>query len=181
MHRRILLTRLDQYQPGDPGETAMHQRLRAFVVAHTQCFHRTLAHGHITGSSWIVNPARDRVLLLHHRKLDRWLQPGGHSDGDPNTLCVALREAAEETGVPCTAIRPVSSGVFDLDIHTIPARGAEPEHEHFDIRFLFELDDRIPLKVSPESHALAWVPLSEVVHMNPEASISRMVAKTRRL
>ena len=95
----------------------------------------------------------DRVLLAHHRKLGRWLQPGGHSDGDPDTLAVALREAREESGLD---VRALDDAIFDIDVHRIPARGREPAHLHFDVRFLVQAEhDRF--RVSDESHALAWV------------------------
>jgi 8-oxo-dGTP pyrophosphatase MutT (NUDIX family) len=125
-----------------------------------------------------VDRERGCVLLTHHRKLDKWLQPGGHADGDPDILRVALREVREESGLE--AIRAVSEGIFDLDIHTIPDRGREREHLHYDVRFRVEADRDAPLALSEESRSLAWVRLDGVARLNPEKSMSRMVAKTRR-
>ena len=155
----------------------MVERLRGFVEAHADCFERSLQIGHITGSAWVVDRQRAHALLTHHRKLNKWLQLGGHADGDPDILRVALREAREESSLD--AIRPISENIFDVDIHVIPARGVEPEHLHYDVRFLLEADRSAPLTVSEESRSLAWMPLDEIIRVNPEESMARMVAKTR--
>jgi 8-oxo-dGTP pyrophosphatase MutT (NUDIX family) len=154
----------------------MHRTLLRFVESERDCFERRLLSGHVTGSAWIVNPAGDRALLTHHRKLDRWLQLGGHADGDPDILAVALREAREESGL--SDVRPLSEAIFDLDVHPIPARGAEPRHLHYDVRFLLEADDAAPLTISHESKDLAWVDLAEIARYSTEASITRMTAKS---
>lgn len=179
MNRRYLLDLLSQYRPDDRDEAAMHQRLTAFVNEHANCFDRELSIGHITGSAWIINPDRSHAMLLHHRKLNRWLQPGGHSDGDWNTLRVAMREAQEESGLPPEAIRPVRDAIFDIDIHVIPARKHEAEHSHYDVRFLLEADDSIPFNMSDESNEIAWIALEDVARFSDEASMARMVRKTR--
>ncbi len=150
-----------------------------FVTQHKNCFDRTLSIGHITGSAWIIDTERRHALLTHHRKLDRWLQLGGHSDGEPNTLEVALREAREESGLE--RVTPVTEAIFDVDVHLIPARGDEPEHHHYDIRFLLEADRDTPLVISEESNDLAWVPLDEIAQRVSDASILRMLRKTREL
>ena len=147
-----------------------------FVEAHSDCLLRTCAPGHLTGSAWIVDAPRRRVLLTHHRKLDKWLQPGGHADGDPDLLAVALREAREETGL--TRLKPVSMEVLDVDRHRIPPRGDAPGHWHLDLRFLVEADPEEALIISDESHDLAWVDLDRVAALNPEESMLRMVRKT---
>jgi 8-oxo-dGTP pyrophosphatase MutT (NUDIX family) len=176
--RGTLLAKLAAYQPSGQRETRMTERLRRFVEEHADCFDRSLAVGHVTGSAWILDSARAFALLTHHRKLNKWLQLGGHADGDPDVLRVALREAREESGLD--AIQPVSEGTFDIDIHEIPARGAEQEHLHYDVRFLLEADRAAPLAVNGESRSLAWVALDRIAELNPEESISRMVSKTRR-
>lgn len=178
MHRHWLLSRLENYTAFNSQEQAMHQRLAEFVRQHQDCFQRSLQIGHITGSAWIVNAERDKVLMIHHRKLDRWLQPGGHSDGDANTLNVALREAREETCL--NNIEPVSEEIFDIDIHTIPARKDEPEHEHFDVRFLLQADENDRIARMEETNDIAWMALDEVLQHAPEDSIVRMLEKTRR-
>ena len=159
----------------------MVERVRRFVEAHEDCFHRKLWPGHVTASAWVVNPARDHVLLLHHRKLDMWLQPGGHADGDPDVLNVVRKETSEETGVATEHIRFVSEAIFDVDVHVVHASEHDPRHEHYDVRFLVELDHRLPIPGNSESHQVRWVPLRQVLAYNNLRSIYRMVLKTRRL
>lgn len=153
----------------------MCARLAGFVAGNERCFERTLLEGHVTGSAWIVDLERTHVLLTHHGKLDKWLQLGGHADGDWNVLEVALREAREESGL--SSIRAVGDGIFDVDIHAIPARGAEPEHFHYDVRYLLEADRGEMLRMSSESKDLQWVAMERVAELTGEESVLRMVRK----
>lgn len=143
------------------------------------CFQRHHLPGHITGSAWIINAHRDKVLLVHHAKLNRWLQPGGHADGEENVFNVAYREAKEETGV--AEFKALLPGIFDLDIHVIPARKDFPEHLHYDIRVLLEADELAPLLISEESHDVKWIGLKALHTLNPENSVLRMRDKLRLL
>ena len=173
MHRRGLKALLAAYRGRWPQEAATVARFNVFIDSHPDCFHRSCRVGHITGSACLVDIAGDRVLLAHHRKLGRWLQPGGHSDGDPDTLTVALREAREESGLD---VRVLDDAIFDIDVHRIPARDREPAHLHFDVRFLVQAeDDRF--RVSDESHALAWVPAMGLDALTDEESVLRMARK----
>ena len=181
MHREELLRLLDEHQPATVSEAGNVSRTRHFVEQHADCFHRELLHGHVTGSAWVVNPARDKVLLMHHRKHNEWFQPGGHADGDHDILRVALLETHEETGIPSEDIKLVDGSVFDVDIHSIPAIGTEPQHTHIDIRFLVEIVDRLPVPGNDESHEVLWVPVDEASRYNNNLSTYRMVDKTRRL
>ena len=113
------------------------------------------------------------MLLAHHAKLGRWLQPGGHSDGDPDTLAVALREAREESRLD---VRALDDTIFDIDVHGIPAHGREPAHWHYDVRFLVQTEQN-RFRVSEESHALAWVPAVGVDSLTDEESVLRMARK----
>lgn len=174
MHRNPLLKLLHDYGRNHPQETAVTHRLMAFVRAHPDCCQNSLTIGHVTGSAWVVNEAGSHVLLTHHRKLDRWLQLGGHADGEMDLLAVAWREAREESGI--VAIEPVTAAVFDLDIHPIPARGAVPAHDHYDVRFAFRVNGPAAFRVSDESHALAWMPIAELTKTADE-SIGRMARK----
>ncbi len=159
----------------------MVERTRRFVAAHADCFDRQLACGHISVSAWVVNPARDHVLLMHHRKLNMWLQPGGHADGDPDVFNVLRKETSEETGLAPECIRLLSEDIFDVDVHVVPANVHEPRHVHYDIRFLVEIDDRLPIPGNDESFEVRWVPLHLVPRYNNLRSIHRLVEKTRRL
>ncbi|MFA6540900.1 MAG: NUDIX hydrolase [Bacteroidota bacterium] len=175
MHRRSLLQKLKNHSGIDTHEEEMRLRIILFVEEHENCFDRSLLTGHITGSAFIVNNSRTRTLLTHHHKLEKWLQLGGHSDGNPDTLSVALREAEEESGLK--KILPLSVNIFDVDVHEIPPRKNEPAHFHHDIRFLFEADDTEPLTISSESKDLAWVSLSEIERYTTEESVLRMARK----
>ena len=174
---RYALTRLlEEYVPGDPQEGEICARLRDFVVRNPGCFERTLAVGHVTASAWVIDPDGKLSLLTHHRKLDKWLQLGGHADGDPDVFAVALREVREESGLD--SVHPLSKAVFDVDIHQIPARRSEPEHLHYDVRFLAVADPLEPLRPSDESHELRWLPMHRIEDWTTEESVLRMVRKT---
>lgn len=179
MHRRSLLSQLAVYQPLRAQDAAARDRIARFVEEHEACFERSLAIGHVTGSAWIVDAGRSRCLLTHHRKLDRWLQLGGHADGDADVLAVAMREAREESGL--VSLRVVAPSIFDCDVHAIPGRGPEPAHHHYDVRFLLEADADEPLVVSEESRELAWVACEHVATLSPDDSVVRMVEKMRLL
>ncbi len=172
--RAILDAAFAGYQVRWPDETAV-RGFRDFLAGHPDAFERTLAVGHFTGSAWLVSSDGRRALLTHHRKLDRWLQPGGHADGDTDLRRVALREAQEESGLSGLA---VEGEIFDLDRHRIPARGAEPEHWHYDVRYVVCAGADETFLVSAESHALAWREMA-VVASDPtaDASVRRMAAK----
>jgi len=181
MHRQELLGLLSRHRTRFMEEAGYVARASAFVNAHEDCFHCDLWPGHVTGSAWVVSPDRSRVLLLHHRKHDQWFQPGGHADGDADILRVALRETSEETGLDSSHIRLVHEAVFDVDVHTIPTTSRGPRHQHFDIRFLVEMDDDLEIPGNDESHQVLWVPLHQVARFNNNRSTFRMVEKTRRL
>ncbi len=157
----------------------MLERTRNFVMSHERCFDRALTTGHVTGSSWVINPDRTHALMLLHRKLNVWLQPGGHADGDADIRNIATKETSEESGIDLNHIKLLSHDVFDIDIHTIYANQYEPRHQHYDIRFLLEIDDTLPVPGNNESHQIAWIPLSKIPSFNNYRSIYRMIRKTR--
>lgn len=175
MHRQPLLDLLRQHRPADENEQAMTQATIHFVEQYPNCFDRSLLIGHVTGSAWIVSPNRDQTLLIHHRKLDRWFQPGGHADGDPDVAAVALKEAQEETGL--TSLRLLSPAIFDVDVHTIPARGNVPEHLHYDIRFLLEADPAEPFGDSDEISNIQWFSMEKASLKADSESIFRLIRK----
>jgi len=181
MHRQELLQRLSRYRTPFIEEAAMVNRTRNFVMQHSNCFDRHLAIGHVSGSAWVVNPARTHALLLHHRKLGFWLQPGGHADGDSDIVRVVLKETSEESGVDFNDVRLLSDEIFDVDVHTVYESKHDPRHEHFDIRFLVEIDDSIPIPGNNESHDIGWAAIDEVARFNNALSLRRLVTKTRRL
>ena len=175
MHRNDLLEKLTTYHATWPDEQTTAQRLTDFVKQHSDCFERSLAIGHVTGSAWVVNQAETHVLLTHHKKLDKWLQLGGHADGDSDILRAALREVQEESGL--TAFETVSPKIFDIDIHLIPARKSDPAHHHHDIRFAVRAVGSDEYIVSDESHDLAWVEIQNLEPFTAEPSMLRMAGK----
>jgi len=175
MNRQQLISALEAYASSDPDETAFVPQFLE-LLRHADAYQRTHLPGHITGSAWIVDTSKKFVLLTHHAKLNKWLQPGGHADGDENVLRVALREVNEETGLHPPDLPQQTP--FDIDIHPIPARPDFPQHLHYDVRFLWIADKNDPLLLSEESHALAWVPLTEVATISQNnRSMMRMVDK----
>lgn len=176
MHRRPLLDLLARYAARHREEAGTCARFVDFITGHERCFERDLWAGHVTGSGWLVDRTGEQVLLTHHRKLGRWLQLGGHSDGDPDPLRVAAQEAREESGLQ---VRPLSGEVFDLDIHEIPARRQDPAHLHFDVRFTLQVEGSEAFSVSDESLDLAWVPIARLEEYTGEESVLRMARKWR--
>ena len=160
-----------------PEEKAIASRYES-LLQHPDAFQRTHLPGHITGSAFIVNSGLTHTLLVHHAKLNRWLQPGGHADGDTDVVGVARREANEETGVMNLIL--VSPGIYDLDIHPIPARKDFPLHDHYDVRFLFQASMDEAVVVSEESHDVRWVSLADLERYNAEPSVMRLRAKLPR-
>jgi 8-oxo-dGTP pyrophosphatase MutT (NUDIX family) len=177
MNRQSLLAFFSEYTTPFSEENLFIFRFQE-LLGQDNCFERTHLPGHITGSSWIVDPTHTQVLLVHHAKLNKWLQPGGHADGDENVLQVALREAEEETGLKKLTV--ISETPFDVDIHLIPARKDFGEHDHYDIRFLIEAETTEPIIVSEESHDVKWIPLKSLEDWNQEPSILRMKEKLLR-
>lgn len=180
MHRQNLLQKLNDYSPEFEAEEEFRASFLSFVNKNHDCFERSLEEGHVTGSAWIINKSGTKALLTHHHKLNRWLQLGGHADGDSDIINVATNEALEESGLK--SIKLVKEAIFDIDIHTIPARKTDPEHLHYDVRFLFEADEDEPLIVSSESKDLAWVELDQLESfIDSNDSILRMARKSLQL
>jgi 8-oxo-dGTP pyrophosphatase MutT (NUDIX family) len=179
VHRQPLIAQLNDYSLRHPEEAKTAGAFMGFVGTEKECFSRELAIGHITGSAWVVNADGSEVLLTHHRKLDRWLQLGGHADGDPDILSVAMKEAEEESGL--VNFTHLGSGIFDIDIHPIPARKQDPEHLHYDVRYVLRANGSLDYIVSDESHDLRWVKLDDVETLTTEPSMMRMVAKWKAL
>lgn len=153
--RHTLCEMLTRYAAAHAERREAAARILEFVSTTPDCFRRTCLQGHVTGSAWLLNPAGDKALLTLHRNLKRWMQLGGHADGYPDVLRVALREATEESGIQ--GIRPLSAEIMDVDIHPIPARPdrGEPAHFHYDIRFLMQAPHE-RFTISDESDDLAW-------------------------
>ena len=180
MKTRVELSHAIQlYETSNPQEANFIPRF-VKLLAHPQSFQRNHLPGHITGSAWIVDESGAYALLTHHAKLDRWLQPGGHSDGDEDITRVCMKEALEETGLQ--SLKLWSDTIFDIDIHTIPSRNDFPEHQHYDVRLLFTAAMHERFVISQESLDLAWVSLDELASKTRNnTSMLRMSEKTKKL
>ena len=160
-----------------PGEAAVVDLFGELLSTDGEAdpFTRDRLEGHFTASCWLVDSSGERVLLTHHRKLDRWLQLGGHADGDRDLARVALREAEEESGLDGLQVEPM---IFDLDRHWIPERGDVPGHWHYDVRYIVRAGANEDYVVSDESHDLAWRDIERIAEdAGEDDSMRRMATK----
>ena len=174
-HER-LLAELETYASADAAEER-HRLAMLDLLAREKAFSRAhFVPGHFTASCYIVDAA-GRLLLHHHRRLDRWLQMGGHVEGDERPELAALREGAEESGLP--DLRLVG-GIFDLDVHGIPAGKGEPEHAHFDVRYVARTEAPHAIAIDrAESNELAWFTLDRAAELMPGPESQRVIRKIR--
>ena len=172
MNRYSVLRSLYEFEPDNESKRKILNRFISFIKSNNDCFNRNIK-GHITGSAWLTDD-KDRVLLTHHKKLNKWLQLGGHCDGNPNVPQVAKREAIEESGIYKLQFK--SDRIFDIDIHCIPEHKKEPSHFHYDIRFHLEtkISDVI---ISNESNQLRWFKKNELISglIKVDQSIKNMI------
>lgn len=179
---------LSRHATSETREEADRVRMIEFARTHTDPFDRSIQEGHFTGSGLVIAGDGSAVLLLHHIKLHRWLQPGGHGEpGETRGENIASREVAEETGLT-PKLHPTAPRPFDVDIHTIPARKQDAQHEHLDLRYLFVADPAEPLRaeapegpVTPAGPALCWFKVDEALAMDLDPGLKRMIRKARTL
>lgn len=167
-----LFREIEAFQAKDTVSEKTKIRFLKFMSENEDCLLRSNLEGHITASAIVVDYPAEMVLLIHHKKLDKWLQPGGHCDGDADTLNVAIKEVYEETGVK---IEPNGQKIIDLDIHTIPQRKEVPEHEHFDVRYIFKADSITSLVQNHETLDLKWIPFEDVLEYTEEKSLVKLL------
>jgi 8-oxo-dGTP pyrophosphatase MutT (NUDIX family) len=173
---------LARHAAADPEEAAHLRRIVEFVDRHARPFDRRIPEGHLTGSALVVSAGGDRVVLVHHRKLQRWLQPGGHADPSETTgEAVALREAREETGIEGLTLHPRAPRPLDVDVHAIPAFGAEPAHAHLDLRYLVVAPDAaVVTHRAEETSDARWFGWDELAALGLDHGLVRALAKARR-
>lgn len=171
---RPLQQLLEAYHPSHAYEMRCKYEMLGFLT-NPHCFERSLTYGHFTASSWLLNKAGTHALLMHHAKLDMWVQLGGHCDGDSDVLSVAIKEAQEESGI--MAIEPVSREIFDIDIHYIPKNAKEEEHFHYDVRFLLRVTSDKEIQQNSESKELRWIAKDRVSLPTEQVSVVRMFDK----
>ena len=174
--RKPLAAMLHAYQPVDAQESDHRARMLALLAtAGDSCARDHFAPGHFTASAFVLSPDARGLLLIHHSKLDRWLQPGGHVEpGDADLLAAARRELHEEVGLRDLALE--LPGVLDLDVHAIAPRAGEPAHQHFDVRFLFRADS-YELLAGSDAKAARWFELSCIDELQADRSVMRAVKK----
>ena len=176
-----LIALLAHHRAADPEEEASLLKILKFLSLSPGPFDRGNAEGHITGSGVVGRPDGSAFLLVHHRRLDRWLQPGGHTDPeDADVLATALREVLEETGVRAEPV-DVGRRPFDVDVHSIPARKGEPEHLHFDLRFLATAAETALTPHPEETREARWFTVEEARAAGADTSVQRALEKASRL
>jgi 8-oxo-dGTP pyrophosphatase MutT (NUDIX family) len=173
----ILLDELKAHIAFDAQEEKYRIDTISFIERHaTSWWQRNTIEGHVTAAAWVLNAGRTHALLLHHAKLNRWLQPGGHlDDTDESPALGALREAIEESGIATLSL--VNTALFDVDVHPIPERKTEPAHLHYDVRFLIIANDTSVI-ISDESLGAQWMSISEIVASHMDESITRLAKKS---
>lgn len=177
---------MDAHQPADNKEARDIQRMKALIAEHPNILNMNCEVGHITASALIVDKASRRALLHFHKRLNRWLQVGGHTDYDIDPARAALREAREETGLPDLAHYPARDPIapIDYDLHTIPASGDMPQHLHLDFRYILVTSQ--PDALAPaagESTRFRWLSIGEALQLNDaiDGSLLRLLGKASRL
>ena len=160
-------------------EQACCRKMIQLLDSCPNCFSRDSYPAHFTGSAFVVSSDGARALLHHHRKLNRWLQLGGHCDGDEDVLSVAQREACEESGISGFVV--ASARPFDLEIHEIPAFEGEPPHMHYDVRYVLIAPEQAEIQTSPESKELRWFESSEIGRWPLDPGLLRLIEKWQAL
>ena len=177
----VALSFLDQlaaYQPAEGLEGASLERIREFVARSPGAFSRKNPEGHVTASAVVARTEDSAFLLVWHRKLARWLQPGGHlEESDASVFAAAVREAREETGLE-RFISPLGERVLDVDVHPIPAYGPDPAHFHFDVRYLLLATSPEP---APRDGEVGWFTFSRAIEAGVDESLARALRKAERV
>ena len=174
--RSAFQQQLHDYRQHCPDQAGVAAEFLALLDDGHDPFVRERIAGHFTAGAWLVSGDGRCVLLTHHRKLERWLQLGGHADGDVDLAAVALREAGEESGL--SGLSLPSQSIFDLDRHWIPARGEVAGHWHYDVRYVVRAGADEAFQVSDESLALAWRAIDQIhADQSADGSLRRMAGK----
>jgi ADP-ribose pyrophosphatase YjhB (NUDIX family) len=183
MHRKNLREKLERYNPTDEREIADKVKMLEFLNSHETCFERSLSIGHFTGSCWLINRDGTKFLLTLHKKIGRWLQLGGHADGDSDILRVAMKEAHEESGLE--HLEFVSEEIFDIGIYPFPERNGIHAHLHYSVAFLVRASNlNEDIKISDESLDLRWFekyPFDVMSSVDEEREITRQFLKWKNL
>lgn len=180
MSRDSLISQLESFSPHNDIEAGHQHKILALLKNEPRCFHRDCFPAHITGSALLVSHDNSKVLMNHHKSLNKWLCFGGHADGDEDIEGVARRETEEESGL--TNFSLLGGGFMDVDTHPIPAnpKKSEPDHFHYDIRFVYKLNEPAKQALSDESLELRWCSFAEAMTLVADASMGRLLTKWNR-
>ena len=181
VNRAAVSAELARHARAHPEDAAALERFARLLDDTPEPFSRDQYQpGHVTCSACVLDAKRTHVLLVHHARLGRWLQPGGHAEpGDATPFAGALRELREESGLegPAPLCGAGGGALIDVDVHEIPARGDEPSHLHFDLRYGFTATGGSALRRSEESIALRWVAVDRLAELGADESVTRLVAR----
>ena len=179
-----ILNDIVRFEPFNEQERRDKALILDYLAESPGCFFRADPVAHMTASAWVVNPARDRVLMVYHKIYDSWSWTGGHADGETDLLAVALREVTEETGVQ--SVRPISKDIFSLEVVTVDGHEKRGEyvssHLHLNLTYLLEADDAEPLRIcEDENKGVAWFGLDEALAASTEPwFVKRIYGKLNR-
>lgn len=181
-----IVAQLDAHQPADAKEARDLERMKRLIAAHPNIMSANCEIGHITASAVIVQPDSGRTLLHWHKRLNRWLQVGGHVEYETDIAQASLREAREETGLPDLAHFPAGGAPapLDYDVHTIPESGDIPQHLHLDFRYALATNQ--PAALAPaygESTRFRWLSFAEALALGDaiDDSLHRLMRKAAAL
>jgi len=171
---------LEAYSPVDAAERRYRQAMLDLLALGSRAFERDhFQPGHFTASAFVLDAKASALLLIHHTKLNRWLQPGGHVESeDADLIASARRELREETGIETAEL--AHGGIFDIDIHDLPALHDTPTHQHFDVRFLFRTVT-LELAAASDASDARWWPLATISTVHSDASVMRPVERMLQL
>ncbi len=174
---------LDEHQPADEKEKADVALIRRMAEAHPDLLSKECEPGHITGSALIIDLKNGRYLLHYHKSLNKWLQFGGHGEGEADPAETAMREAVEESGLTDLRFFPaVSPRPLDIDVHTIPAKNGQPEHLHLDFRYLLATEKTEPQRLDKkESGRFRWFRFDQLSDLEPrvDPGLFRLILKAK--
>lgn len=178
--RKNLLRSIENYTPNCEQERRDKEIILSFLHTYSDAFERSNNIAHMTASAWTINFERTKALMVYHNIYRSWSWTGGHADGDPDLLKVALRECREETGL--SSLRPIDSKIFSLEILTVDGhekRGIYvPSHLHMNITYLLEADDTEELSVCElENRDVSWFSREEVCQVSMEPWIVERIYK----
>jgi 8-oxo-dGTP pyrophosphatase MutT (NUDIX family) len=182
--RERLLELLDAHVPADDKEASDVRLIKEMLRRYPNLFSKNCEAGHITGSALVMDMISGRVLLHHHKSLNRWLQLGGHAEYETDPAQIAMREAVEESGLPDLRFFPadVEPRPTDIDVHTIPQTGTRPEHLHLDFRYLLATAQPGKLRAGVgESDRFLWIEPAGVARLTPpvDPGLARLIGKAR--